>query len=506
MIERASHHVDQANVEASSPDASPSAGSSATGAGSFKLLCVLLLIANVVGWLVPSNVLKLVAEQKDVILGRYSVDHFTWLVVGLFLSLLVIRLVGASPVVRRRRLFALTIGAMVIVPGLVIIDLVLRKFTPDQYIMIKEGLAYHRPPGLETSFSYDDEPPTKRTYPNARGGSGRERIALNIDKRGFRNLFDKESYEFVVLGDSFAEGSSVTNLAAWPMVFARLQSADVYNLGMSGYDPQHYLAALKKYGAELNPKHVFCMIYEGNDFREAKWIENSETYRISTGERLKTAFKRSPLLYLANQFIRHQLGAVNSSGDFPGSELLSWMPVEVPSKNGPTYYTFTPKYLSYHLADETMLRMGKRWPQVRQNLAAIRDECEKLGATLTVVFAPSKAHVVLPMAKGLPADKVRGFAALKVNEEKLPESGEQFLKEMLANLSAMEDVTREFCEKEGIGFISITPALRDALRVGTQVYFTYDQHWTRKGQEAAAREVFIQWRTIQAGKAESSTS
>jgi hypothetical protein len=37
--------------------------------------------------------------------------------------------------------------------------------------------------------------------------------------------------------------------------------------------------------------------------------------------------------------------------------------------------------------------------------------------------------------------------------------------------------------------VSATEPLRRAIAAGEQVYFTYDQHWTRLGHEVAARLV-----------------
>jgi hypothetical protein len=102
-----------------------------------------------------------------------------------------------------------------------------------------------------------------------------------------------------------------------------------------------------------------------------------------------------------------------------------------------------------------------------------------------MVFAPTKAHVTMPIVgERLSAEKVRAFMALR-NDSPLLEP-DVLLASLLERAEARESVVAEWCAREGISFVAVTDALREAAISGRQVYFTYDQHWTPDGHEVVA--------------------
>jgi len=60
---------------------------------------------------------------------------------------------------------------------------------------------------------------------------------------------------------------------------------------------------------------------------------------------------------------------------------------------------------------------------------------------------------------------------------------------VMARLDVQESAVKEFCRQESIGFISLTELLREGIAQGRQLYFTYDDHWTPIGHEAAANTI-----------------
>ena len=118
----------------------------------------------------------------------------------------------------------------------------------------------------------------------------------------------------------------------------------------------------------------------------------------------------------------------------------------------------------------------------------MRDACTEANARFVLVYAPTKAHVVMPIvADRLPVAKVRSFASLALKED-LP-GASAFLSQVVDRSDGRESVVRFWCEREGNAFISTTEVLRSAVRRGIQTYFTYDQHWTPLGHEAVAELV-----------------
>jgi len=108
---------------------------------------------------------------------------------------------------------------------------------------------------------------------------------------------------------------------------------------------------------------------------------------------------------------------------------------------------------------------------------------------------------VLPLVrKELPADKVRAFVALRMDED-LP-GADAFLGRLFERLDCKERVTEEWCRGHDVPFISLTAAMRESARIGRQPYFTYNEHWTPIGHEVAAEEVH---RRLAAGQSDGVT-
>ena len=461
-----------------------------TEAARKRLLVVVVLVINLILWVVPSNVVELIARNRHVILGRYSREHFTWILISLIASAIALYLGLGSAARKKKRTFQVLATLLVGLPLVFVLDLALTLTHPDaRPAYVFEGLAYHRRPHSQEVVTHEDRPQARRSYPNApaEAGFARTTCTLTVDQRGYRNQTDADSCDLLILGDSFAEGSQVSDQQVWPVLLARRSGLKVYNLGMSGYDPQHYLAALQKYGPALKPRLVLCLLYEGNDFRAAKWIENPDDYRPPAGKLVQYYIRHSRLLGAVDGLMCGLLGAVNASGQVAGGEMLAWLPLRIEAGGRATYYAFSPKRMVRHYLTEQEFREDEDWKTTIRILGEMRQTCHSLGAELLIVYAPDKPHVTLPLAAAaLPAEQVRAFAALKL--EDLPEA-DAFLENLLARLGSKETVTHQFCRAQGIAYLSTTPGLRELAGRGRQAYYTYDQHWTPLGHQVVAQVV-----------------
>ncbi len=443
-----------------------------------------VLAANAVGWLIPSDVVEMVAREQVVVLGRYSRSHFLWLLfvaaasaVGLFVGL------AANARAARLRAFRLaTVLAGAFVASCAA-DVALRFITPVTYKI--DRLAFRRPEYCHFHITYEDVPPSARSYPVARPGYGTVECELTMDANGFRNATDLTEADVVVLGDSFAEGSRVTDDEAWPFRVARGTGRTVANLGMSGYSPQHCRAALRDFGLTLRPKWVLLLLYEGNDFRETRIREGPSI-------RLKNILRTSPILGGIERLLVQSAASVCIGPPPAGMDLLSWMPVAAGPPDATRYYAFAPKQLIDLYVAPADFAGSPQWRIAAQILAALRDDCRAAGARLAVIYAPVKAHVVFPLAAdGLPAEKVRGFVALRARRPLPPP--DEFVRMLLERLDAKESVVRDWCAAESLPFLTLTPALRAAAAEGRQTYYTYDQHWSPVGHAVAAEAIIEFW-------------
>ena len=449
-----------------------------------KIGFAVVILGNLILWIIPGDVVEQIARDRHTMLGRYSRTHFIWIVGVTMISIVSLYIDSATGEKYKKRWFQVIATLLFLVPTLAVVDYLLRS--PEKNHYVKDSIVYHRPALSTFQLSFEDRPKAYRTYPDAPKGYGRVDCTLHTDRRGFRNQTDLEQYDVVALGDSFTEGSRVSNEHPWPVRLAQYSGLSVYNLGMSGYDPLQYRESLKEIGLSLKPRFVLCMLYEGNDFRSAR----SDRRRMKPGfsKRLKSYFKQSPLLTAMDEMLIHTFGPINSAGTFRGVEILDWLPLSIPEGPKAHPYTFAPKQLRDLYLSEEGFSVDRHWLNPRKQLEEMNELCTASGARFIVVFAPTKAHVTMPMmADRLPAEKVRSFMKLRYKYE-LPEP-DSFLTQLLANAGAKENVIHQWCRKNTVPFISLTSALRASTRAGLQTYYTYDQHWTPEGHDVTARAV-----------------
>lgn len=446
-----------------------------------KIWLTIVIGANLALWLIPSDVVEQIARDRHTLLGRYSRTHFAWILGVMIMSPVTFYIDWSTGKEYRRRWFTVLAVMLAATPVIGLIDFLVRS--PESQHYRQDGLAYHRPPEMEFQVNFEDKPQAYRTYPDAPPGYGTVQCRARTDVRGFRNTTDLDRYDVVVLGDSFAEGSKVSDEQNWPVRLADASGLAVYNLGMSGYAPLHYLESLERYGLPLSPRLVLCMLYEGNDFRSAK--SDRKQKKPSLSKRLRRYFKQSPIVSRIDHLLIENLGPINCASQVRGVELLDWLPLTVPDGPEGKRYAFAPKQLRdlYQSADS--FEVDRHWLNPRGQLAAMNDLCRKAGCRLLVLYAPTKAHVTLPIVSSrLPARKVRDFTAISFKGD-LP-GAKDFLANLLGRADARQTVVGKWCRRESIEFFALTDALQKAALEGRQVYYTYDQHWTPDGHDVVA--------------------
>ncbi|MHC4091085.1 MAG: hypothetical protein ACYSVY_12570 [Planctomycetota bacterium] len=454
-----------------------------------KVFVLGVLAVNAVLWIVPSDVVELVARDRQTLLGRYSREHFAWIIALVPISAVAICLhLSPTNAVKKKKAFRVATVLLAVLVSLLAVDIYLRLTASYTYVL--GDLAYRRPAETSLDGFFEDVPLAIRTYPDAPPGFGRVDWKLSTDSRGFRNPTDYDRYDVVVLGDSFCEGSKISDDDPWPVRFAKTSGVSVSNLGMSGYAPQNYLAALKDFGLGLQPRYVMCMIYEGNDFRSAKRMSEAPS-------EWKRFFKRSPIVQAIDEFLINKLGPIGAERRIDGLEMLSWLPLAIPDGPDARYYTFPPSFLVHHYTSRSEFEDSKYWKRTKHNLEQMRDICRQADAELMIVYAPTKPRVVLPLVKvSLPADKVHAFAALRAKRE-LPEP-DVYLANLMDYLDVKEGVVQAWCRENSIALVSLTDAMRESVCRGEQVYYTYNAHWTPVGHAVAGDAVHQFWTSRQA--------
>ena len=445
---------------------------------------VIVLATNLALWLIPSDVLSNIARDEQTMLGRYSRTHFAWCLGVLAISLVSLYVDWSTGAVYKRRWFQVLATLIFLVPTVAVLDFLLR--TQDTMHYLREDGLYHRPPNAVFHQTMIDLPKAKRTYPNLQPGYPTIECEGRTDARGYRNATTLDQCDVVALGDSFTEGSGVSDPHPWPVRFSQIAGTTMCNLGMSGYDPFHYLETLRRVGLGLKPTLVVCVIYEGNDFRSSS--SDAKRRNPSLSKRFAEYVDRSPLIKIVDQSITNTFAPIGATRPVPEGEVIGWLPLEVP-RGSAKFYAFEPKQLRDLLQTEEAFENDKHWHNPRQQIAEMNRLAADAGARLILVLAPTKARVLLPLvAERLDSAMVRAFAAIDYKRP-MPDEAD-FLAELLARAESKENVIARWCASEDISFFSPVTAFREAIASGAQPYFTYDQHWTPDGHELFARKLF----------------
>jgi hypothetical protein len=452
----------------------------------------IVIFVNFLFWLHPSDLAFNVAQQRDILLGRYTVEKLITLIIVGILIAFVIRGIWARKKARSREYaFKFIIVTVSIILSIILVNVVLRITQKHYYI--SEKTFYHRPPNRIMQGTFRDVPPTAFTYPYAPDGYPEIEYTMTIDKRGFRNKTDLKQYDIITIGDSFVEGSGVSDEQCWPFLLSKMTGKSVYNLGMSGGSPVTLLETLRKFAVDLSPETVVCMLYEGNDFRAANFRDDRKK-RFS----VKHFYRSSPVRWSIKKMLINVFGPINSNRRTNASVLkavsandalypVSWQPLAVPAGDKPKYYTFKVKALTDHYISKQDLLNSAGCKQTFELLREMKKLCADSNIRLVVVFAPDKPDVLLPVA-GEEVSLLLLRAFMSLVKKNLPQP-EELKSLVLERLPVIESATAEFCKSESIDFISLTEPLRQQILKSRQCYFTYDQHWTPIGHEVAASEV-----------------
>lgn len=462
----------------------------------------LLLFLIAVGvWIPGSDVVRLIAEQDPVLLGRYEENR---VYLGLLVTpvCLIAGWILLSRIALNRILLfkALAVAFSVLVASIAVDigDRLIRKPRYEATAVTnlkkwphkwkKEGDVRTRPPNRSYRVTFEDEPQTDRSYPSAPAGFQRVEVDLTVDARGFRNPAAVDAADVIILGDSFAEGSRVDDAEVWGRRVEASTGRLVYNLAISGTSPQNYLNHLLAFGLDLSPKLVLCMIYEGNDLKVHSDDADDEAPAPKHWyDAVESAVKDSPVIEAIRDFVDDEFGSVWVDRPIDGWDTLSWMPLRIAGPRGVHFVSFEPKRLERLYFSPEEFDRYKGWKKARKVFADLKAACDEAVVPLVFVYAPSAPHVLLPLLESdLPAAGLRQF--LGYEEENLPPV-DRVKQEVMRRLDTCEEGFATFAASIGADVIRTTEALRAASSTGTQVYYTYDQHWTRHGHEVVAELV-----------------
>lgn len=448
-------------------------------------------------WCRESDLAYNIAQQRPILLGRYTESYtFMLLAVTLLAAWLLLALGTGRSCLPFRQASRQTLfkAAALLFSGFIALfclDLFLRLSVKHYYEDPEEAGFYRRPPNQHVSGVYHDRPAFPFSYPEPQPGAPPVPYTFTTDAYGFRNVAPAPVYAWMAIGDSFTEGSQVSDRDVWVDRLAERLGRPVYNCGISGGSPLTYLALLKVQGKNISADGALCMLYEGNDFRASNFRAEKQgkgSWHGAPGRYLHS----SPLRRRLKQTVIRLLGPIGSrrfAGNLavhtPEHPLypVSWLPFSV-EPGATSRFAFDVKRLEQHLLSRDSFLESRGCRETLRLLKEFRDTCRQQNKTMAVVYAPDAPHVLIDaICQRVPAAQLHAYMATRVQNLPDPET----LKERLRHgCEVRETVMREFCTAEGIPFLSLTPLLKARTAAGEQTYFCYDQHWTPAGHQVVA--------------------
>lgn len=478
-----------------------------------RIVALALVAVIVIAWAIPGPVVSHVARQEPLLLGRYVVGHFAALALGTLLLGLVAGLLWARRSIAESALLTVMVLASSLV-GVVLVSSLARFGIAPRYQGMPVAQAVQDPvlraqlvggvTTRERNYRWDvtrsDEPAPGRSYRNRVAGRPAMPIVLTTDDRGLRNPPREGRYDVVVAGDSFTEGSMVTDDRTWWSLLAQQTGQRIYNTGVSGLSVREYLNNWAAFGLDTGARTLIVTIYEGNDWkplrtprpaavaaRAASRSRQAAIFGASLfGRFYDYAWKSSPIRWRTETALVQELAPIGADRPLPASEGLDWMPAAVTAGGATHYYAWEPKHLLRLDWEPAAFATAPEWTTNEAVLRQLASIARERGIRLVIAYAPSKPHVVLPLLRDqVSAEQLHAFASFRDRGDELPPAA-AFRDQLYRNLDTQENTLRDWCAAQGVEFRSLTPVLRARMAEGVPVFFTYDPHWTEEGHAVVA--------------------
>ena len=273
----------------------------------------------------------------------------------------------------------------------------------------------------------------------------------------------------------------MTDEETWARRLERALGCSLYNLAMSGSNPVSAVASLEAHIEALRPRHVLLMIYEGNDFKGSKRTPRTTGSSVGMLDGIEQFVETSAIYLGLKRAAISWFGGVGENRPLSDWRGLEWMPLEVAGPKASTFYSFKPKRLHRLMQSPTAFRKSNGWTRASEVLVRLKRICEASGIDLTLLYAASKPHVVLPLCeRRISSASLHRF--LSFHSKHLP--GPNQVKSIaLEQLDTSEQTTKSFCDAppHSLCFEYCTPACCCRSREAGLLHLrpTLDARWPR---------------------------
>ena len=320
-----------------------------------------------------------------------------------------------------------------------------------QHYVADPDLGFRRAPDVRKSWRPRSDIEQAWGLPATRS----DRITATYDRRGYRNATELGRADIVLLGDSYVEGSYVSDEQTVSSLLQARLARPVANLGVAGYGTAQERIVLDRDALPLQPRVVVWFFFEGNDLYNDELFENTlraprEVGAASLTDRhgwWRRSFVRNAHALL--RLVLHPLvprhcphfGTV-AAGPHRGQKVFFWPEAAVP-------------WTEFE---------RDRWERTQHTLREAARATQERDVSLLLVYVPIKFRVYRDFIELPPGSELRHWA-----------------------LWSLPDLFAQFCRAEGLACLDLTGLLRDAVRTGEMPYAATDSHWSPEGHRLIAR-------------------
>jgi hypothetical protein len=284
-----------------------------------------------------------------------------------------------------------------------------------------------------------------------------DRITLTYDGHGYRNATELTRADIVLIGDSYVEGSYVSDDQVLSRILQARLGRPVANLGVAGYGTSQELVVFQRDAVALRPRVVIWFFFEGNDLYNDAQFENALLAPREVRVRPWTAghgWWRRSFVRNASVMLRLMLSRVApiyvphfgtvTGGPHRGRKVLFWPEAAVPW---------------------TEFEEG-RWMKAQDSLKTAARVAREHGIELLLVYVPIKYRVYRDFVQFPPDGELRGWT-----------------------LWPLPDLFARFCRAEELACVDLTEELRDAVLAGGMPHALTDTHWSPEGHALIAERL-----------------
>ena len=324
------------------------------------------------------------------------------------------------------------------------------------------------------------------------------RYPVETDAEGFRNAAVRSKIDVAALGDSFTEGGMSPASETWPAQLEKLTGCIVQNYGTAGFGPQQELYALRDYAIKHQPRVTVIAFFAGNDLREAEEFNHWQRFGDEAGEekagwKITESFQNYETIYIwsilhtgARSILQRNARSAADEAQAPNSAASARFEkgmFSIPVGGKILHFAWAPWYLPRLAWSRSQFEQSRGWELARTALVEMNRTCAENGSRFVLMFIPSAEQVYWPLA-----ERSLGPTAL---QEALAFYTRFWMsvEKIRANGLVQNQMLADFCAKENIPMLDLTPALQQKVESGTAVYFSDDEHWNAAGQEVAASQL-----------------